>query len=202
MIGLSEYITEAYAKNVNLPYTLDVYPAGGRNQDFAITWKILNGVLQNLRWEKGYYTIMRSWVGGEDRLDDYLPIDMPISYWDRHNHSEKYNYNEYVDIWKSYLQCVTKKYGKTKLTISLDPAAGHTGRGGLIITVDDPRYIKDLEKHNADEAEKKRATAEAEKKQKELEKQGVYDGPHVGDRKNFGTPGEAVMTMWGWYTGD
>lgn len=201
MISLSEYITEAYIKNVNLPYTLDVYPPGGKNKDFAITWKILNGVLQNLRWKKDCSVIIRGWVD----IDDYynhLPIYMPISYWDRHNPGEDYNYNEYVSVWKQYLQGITKKYGKTKLVISWDPKAGRSGTGCLVINIDDPRYIKDLEKHNADEEEKKKATAEAERKQKELEKQGVYDGEHVGSRRNVGTPGEAVLTQWGWWTGD
>lgn len=201
MIGLSEYITEAYSKNIDLPYTLDIYPSGGKNRDFAITWKILSGVLQNVRWKYNCPIMMRSWVDGEDDCNN-LPIYMPITYWNRHNPSEQYNYYEYVDIWKSYLYCVTKKYGKTKLTVSYDPKAGPIGRGCLIITIDDPRYIRDLEKHNADEAEKKRATAEAEKKQKELERQGVYNGDVIGTRRNVGTPGEAVLTQWGWYTGD
>lgn len=207
MIDLTEYLINE-AKEVNVPYTLDVYPAGGKNKNFEVTWRVLRGVLDKLSWKfKSKYSqaeyIVRSWIPGVDEHGNaYVPIEMPLVYWDRHSPDREYNWTEYNSIWKRYLEGVTKKYGKVKLKIDWDKSGGRGNNGCLVIYPDDPRFEKDLEEHKKDEEAKKKATEEAEKKRKELEKKGLYQGDHVGDRRNVGKPNEGVLTQWGWYTGD
>lgn len=211
MINLTDYLIINEAKQTTLPYTFDVYPGGGKNRDFAITKRVLKNAISNLGNDMKYNPyhnsyILRCWI--EDKSDyGELPDLMPLIYRDRHNPSYEYTWAERESLWSTFFSLIVKKYGKTKLKLDYDEKAIKGNVGCLTLTIDDPRYEKDLEQHKKDVEAEKKASEEAEKKRKELEKEKVYTNPDddeesIGSRRNVGTPGEAVMTQWGWYTGD
>lgn len=206
MINLTDYLVINEAKKITLPYTFDVYPNGGKNKDFAITKQVLKNAILSLANDNEKYNpyehgwILRCWV--EDKSDyGKLPDLMPLIYRDRHNQSYEYNYNEREELWSQFFNLIVKKYGKTKLKLDYDDK-----EKCFTLTIDDLRYEKDLEQHKKDVEAEKKASEEAEKKRKELENQKMYTNPddkeRVGSRRNIGKPGEAVLTKWGWYTGD
>lgn len=203
MINLTDYLVINEAKKITLPYTFDVYPGGGKNKDFAITKRVLKNAILSLGENDMKYNpyqhswILRCWIENKSYYGK-LPDLMPLIYKDRHNPGYSYNYTERENLWSKFFDLIVKKYGKTKLKLDYDEK-----EKCLTLTIDDPRYEKDLEQHKKDVEAEKKASEEAEKKRKELEKEKMYSNPdRVGSRRNIGEPGEAVMTQWGWYTGD
>lgn len=208
MINLTEYLINE-SKDISLPFYFDLYPGGGKNKDFTITKRVLKNAILKLAekdnekfnpYSNSY--ILRCWIEDKSYYGK-LPDLMPLIYRDRHNPTYEWDYNERESLWSRFFNLIIKKYGKVKMKLYYDDKAIRGSVGCLVLTIDDPRYEKDLEQHKKDEEAEKKAAEEAEKKRKELEKKGLYNnGDHVGSRRNVGEPGEAVMTQWGWYTGD
>lgn len=186
MKNLSEYINEAYDKEIKLPYTFDIYNEGEKNKDFKITksniyhlyFKLESNVDKSLD-SSIRLPLVAEEIRYAEPLDEEttknwtkVPRIRKDSYagaWYSDKQTE-YNYNKYNRDWNEWLRSL-KPYMRGKISVTLDVEDGQ-----LFIKVNDDKFNKQREEKikNLSDIEKvkkygEEMTAQEKQRIKELE---------------------------------